>query len=86
MLTHAADDDVLVYVGDGFSDFCPVQYADVVFARDRLIGWCQERNISFQEFRDFDDIAMKLGKVLQRRIIRKPHRAALLRKALWMQG
>ena len=41
------------YVGDGASDTCPAQRADLVFARGRLLSFCQERGIAHRELRDF---------------------------------
>ena len=38
---------MIVYVGDGYSDRCPVQYADIVFAKGDLQTYCQEQNISY---------------------------------------
>ncbi len=86
MVTGAPDEDVLVYIGDGFSDFCPVQYADVVFARDRLIHYCQEMNISFHAYSNFSDIMTTLTIMMTKRRMRQPHRARQLRQALWMRG
>lgn len=36
ILTQTGADDIIVYVGNGFSDRCAVQYADIVFAKDEL--------------------------------------------------
>jgi 2,3-diketo-5-methylthio-1-phosphopentane phosphatase len=84
--TRSSDDDIIVYVGDGFSDFCPVEYADVVFARDALIGHCQRNNISFRDFGSFADVKAVLDAMLAGKRIRKPHRAELRRRALWAGG
>ena len=34
ILTRTGIDDVVVYIGNGFSDRCAVQYADIIFAKD----------------------------------------------------
>lgn len=68
MLVRSADDDTLIYVGDGISDRCAVRYADIVFAKAGLIGYCQSQNISFHEFRDFRDVKAGMEKILQRRL------------------
>lgn len=51
---------LLVYIGDGHTDSCPVQYADIVFAKGHLAKFCREREIPFFEFRHFEDILRQL--------------------------
>ncbi len=46
----------VVYAGDGYSDACAAEAADVVFARARLAGHLEERCIPFQPFEDFFDV------------------------------
>jgi 2-hydroxy-3-keto-5-methylthiopentenyl-1-phosphate phosphatase len=83
MLTLAADHDVIVYVGDGFSDKCPVQYADIVFARGELQTFCREENISYFPFQTLDDVRERLERLLGRRKLRRRHRADTRRRALY---
>ncbi len=47
LVTLSGDEDMIVYIGDGISDRCPVRYADIVFAKDKLIAYCQEENITY---------------------------------------
>ena len=42
LVTSSADDDLIVYIGEGYSDRCPVQFADLVFAKDVLKNYCRE--------------------------------------------
>jgi 2,3-diketo-5-methylthio-1-phosphopentane phosphatase len=86
MLNASADDDVLVYVGDGYSDRCPVRYADVVFAKRQLIQYCQQQNISFFDFKHFGDVQAKLEEILQHKRIRRRREAAMARREVFMQG
>lgn len=48
--------DRIVYIGDGHSDKCPVQAADVVFAKGFLYKYCLENGIKVSPFRTFRDI------------------------------
>jgi 2-hydroxy-3-keto-5-methylthiopentenyl-1-phosphate phosphatase len=80
MLAGCGDDDLVVYVGDGYSDRCPVEYADVVFAKGALQAWCQERNISYLPYRDLDEVRLRLEELTQRRVLRKRPRAELKRR------
>ncbi len=48
--------DRIVYVGDGHSDVCPVQDADLVFAKGILYDQCLKRGIPCRGYRDFGDV------------------------------
>lgn len=84
LATLSADDDVIVYVGDGFSDRCAVRHADIVFAKKRLIGYCQEENISYHEYRDFNDVRGRLERMLADAEIRQRREAVMARRALFL--
>ncbi|HHW06331.1 MAG TPA: MtnX-like HAD-IB family phosphatase [Clostridia bacterium] len=45
-----------VYIGDGYSDRCPVYLADMVFAKRSLADYCRRRSIPYRPFEDFRDI------------------------------
>jgi 2-hydroxy-3-keto-5-methylthiopentenyl-1-phosphate phosphatase len=79
MLTHSGDDDIIVFIGEGYSDRCPVQYADVVFAKDTLQTFCQQENISYYLYATFHDVTERLTELLARRQLRKRRRAQLKR-------
>jgi 2-hydroxy-3-keto-5-methylthiopentenyl-1-phosphate phosphatase len=86
LLTLSADDDIIVYVGDGISDQCPVRYADIVFAKGSLIRYCQEQNISYHEFRTFNDVTQRLELILQQKRIKKRREAEMARREVFAQG
>jgi 2,3-diketo-5-methylthio-1-phosphopentane phosphatase len=86
LLTLSADDDIIVYVGDGISDRCPVRYADIVFAKGSLIRYCQEQNITYHEFRNFNDVILRLELILQRKRIKKRREAEMARREVFAQG
>jgi 2-hydroxy-3-keto-5-methylthiopentenyl-1-phosphate phosphatase len=56
-----ADGTQLVYVGDGYSDRCAAELADLVFARRGLAGYLAERGVPFEPFDDFHSIARSLA-------------------------
>jgi 2-hydroxy-3-keto-5-methylthiopentenyl-1-phosphate phosphatase len=86
VLTLSGDDDVIVYIGDGTSDRCPVRYADIVFAKGGLIRYCQEQNVTYHEFHDFTDVMNRLEVLLQRKRIRKRREAEMARREVFSQG
>lgn len=58
---HAARGQVVVFVGDGFSDRCGAETADHVFARDSLAHYLEERGLPYEAWEDFNDVARALG-------------------------
>ena len=46
----------IVYVGNGMSDRCPSENADLVFAKGVLLEHCREKRIECIEFRNFRDV------------------------------
>jgi 2-hydroxy-3-keto-5-methylthiopentenyl-1-phosphate phosphatase len=86
MLETSADEDIIVYIGDGYSDRCPVKYADFVFATKQLIRYCQEQNITYFEFNHFGDVQVKMEELVQRKRLRHRQEAAMARREVFMQG
>ena len=89
MLSMSGDDDVIVYIGEGYSDRCPARYADIVFAKDDLLKFCHRENISYLEYRTFADVQLRLESVLSLKrpdIFRKRRRAELARRAVFVGG
>jgi 2,3-diketo-5-methylthio-1-phosphopentane phosphatase len=56
ILASAADDDILVYVGDGMSDACAAEHADVVFAKGTLAAYCTAHGIVHHHFHTLHDV------------------------------
>ena len=43
-------------IGDGASDFCAAQKADMVFAKAKLCDFCRNQGIQYQKFDDFREV------------------------------
>ncbi len=56
----------VVYVGDGMSDRCPSESADLVFAKGDLARHCRTRGINYVSFDNFRDVERE---VLQRIVL-----------------
>jgi 2-hydroxy-3-keto-5-methylthiopentenyl-1-phosphate phosphatase len=54
------DGGEVVYVGDGYSDRCAAEDADLVFARRGLATYLTERGVPFEPFDDFFQVARRL--------------------------
>ncbi len=65
ILTQSADDDIVVYIGEGYSDRCPARYADLVFAKDDLLKFCQRENISYVAYESCGEIVLRLESLLR---------------------
>jgi 2-hydroxy-3-keto-5-methylthiopentenyl-1-phosphate phosphatase len=86
LLTMSGEDDIIVYVGDGMSDSCPVHFADIVFAKGNLVKYCQKDNITYHEFKDFNDVQRRLESVLLSKRIKKRREADMARRDVFLQG
>ena len=92
MLTISADDDIIVYIGEGYSDRCPSRFADIVFAKDDLLRYCRKENIPCYEYTFFADIRHRLQGLLNDRqtgnhsAFKKRKQALLARHELLMGG
>jgi 2,3-diketo-5-methylthio-1-phosphopentane phosphatase len=92
LLALSADDDIIVYIGEGFSDRCPARHSDVVFAKDDLKEYCRSSGIPFVPYRTFADVTRRLGKLIDRNDaiggvrLRKRRRAELARCEVFLGG
>ncbi len=58
---QTADDDLMVFIGDGRSDFCVSGRADLLFARDKLADYARARAMPHHVFSDFHTITTTLA-------------------------
>jgi 2,3-diketo-5-methylthio-1-phosphopentane phosphatase len=58
---------LIVYVGDGRSDFCVSQRADILFAKDALADYASGRGQAHHVFETFHDITATLAPLLEAR-------------------
>jgi len=50
----------IIYIGDGRSDMCACKYADILFAKKKLINYCISKNINFIKYDNFNDVQQSL--------------------------
>jgi len=93
ILTTSGDDDIIVFIGEGYSDRCPARYADIVFAKDDLLKFCRQENISYYEYQSFADVIQRLKKLLNAIRpdgtilgVRKRRRAEFARREVFIGG
>jgi 2-hydroxy-3-keto-5-methylthiopentenyl-1-phosphate phosphatase len=51
----------VAFVGEGQTDRYGALYADVTFAKDALVGWCERDGVPFRPWTDFDDVWRSLA-------------------------
>lgn len=85
ILSNISSDDLVVYIGDGRSDYCPVQFADVVFAKGMLDVYCAQNHISYFPFKSFFDIQRLLALYLKKNVKKTKHSNYIQRMAIFLQ-
>lgn len=86
IIENSSDDDITIYIGDGYSDTCPVQFVDFIFAKKTLLKFCEKERISYFPYKNFKDVIARISPLLEKKKIKKRHQAELKRKALYAQG
>ncbi len=86
LLSSSGNDDIIAYIGEGYSDRCPARYADIVFAKDELLEYCREQGIPCVEYDSFEDIRRDLAPERARRWMRKRRQAELARREAFLGG
>lgn len=84
--TNDLDNEVSVFIGDGISDFCASNYADIVFAKKRLASYCWKNNITYFDFKNFNDVMLKLESLKNKNKIKHKLTAKNLRKEVFLGG
>lgn len=80
VLNKLQDDEILVYIGDGYSDFCLTEYSDVIFAKKVLASYCNAHKIPHYPFRSFAEIKTTLQKILNKGKLKFRRQALIARE------
>lgn len=81
IVNNSTEDEIIVYIGDGYSDFCAAEHSDIIFAKKNLAAHCTKNRIPFFNFKTFFDISQIFDKFLKGKIVfRKRRQAELKRK------
>jgi 2-hydroxy-3-keto-5-methylthiopentenyl-1-phosphate phosphatase len=72
LMRYKEDGYFVVYVGDGLSDRCPCESADLVLAKGELLEHCRAKKIGAVEFKNFRDVERE---VLRRLVLEEPNSA-----------
>jgi 2,3-diketo-5-methylthio-1-phosphopentane phosphatase len=80
LLNNAEDDAIVVYIGDGVSDYCAVRHADIVFAKKRLGVYCSHNKIPHYPFKSFFDVKQRLQAIINDGKLKQRNQAVVKRK------
>jgi 2,3-diketo-5-methylthio-1-phosphopentane phosphatase len=80
LLTISGPDDVIIYVGDGRSDTCAAEHADIVFAKGTLARYCEANGIAHHHFRSLFTVQQILDRRLRDNDMRARKQAERLRQ------
>ncbi|MEG8945990.1 MtnX-like HAD-IB family phosphatase [Rosettibacter firmus] len=86
VLNYSGDDEFSIYIGDGYSDVCPAQYCDFIFAKKSLLKYCEINRITYFPYSDFNDVIKRLEELKQRKRLKKRYQAELKRREIYIQG
>jgi len=86
LLNMTGDNEISVFIGDGFSDACVAHYADIVFAKKGLASYCWKNNITYFDYVTFHDVSKKLEKILAQKNIKHRQTAKLKRRDAFIRG
>lgn len=56
LLANVSKESIIIYIGDGRSDICPSQYADIIFAKDDLLKHFKDKNLTCFSYRNLKDV------------------------------
>jgi 2,3-diketo-5-methylthio-1-phosphopentane phosphatase len=80
VINNVPEDGIIVYIGDGNSDFCVAEHSDIIFAKKSLAAYCNANKIPHYPFKNFFDIK----RIFENQIIFqnkfKPRRQAELKR------
>lgn len=80
VLSHTVEDSIIVYIGDGYSDFCGAEHSDIIFAKKNLAAYCNEHKIPHYPFKNFFDVERTLRNIISSNKLKIRNDALMKRK------
>lgn len=80
LINNSQEEDVIVYIGDGYSDFCAAEHADIIFAKKHLARYCNENKVPHYPFIGFFDVIEIFKKKILSGINVKQRRQAVVKR------
>ncbi|MFC2135340.1 MtnX-like HAD-IB family phosphatase [Bacteroidota bacterium] len=86
VINFSSDEDYTIYIGDGYSDKCPAQFCDFIFAKRSLLKYCEVNRITYFPFKNLSSVIKKIDELKNKKRLKKRHQAELKRKEVYTQG
>lgn len=80
VLKELPEGHIIVFIGDGYSDFCAAAHADIIFAKKNLAAHCNEEKIPHHPFSNFFDVYRIFRSIIEKGKLKTRRQAELLRK------
>jgi 2,3-diketo-5-methylthio-1-phosphopentane phosphatase len=87
LLRNTRDETLVVYIGDGHSDTCAAEHADVIFAKKHLAAYCNKHRLPHYPFSSFFDVLTIFRSLVEKtsqKRLRIRHQALLKRREAFM--
>jgi 2,3-diketo-5-methylthio-1-phosphopentane phosphatase len=81
VLNNSDEKDIIVYIGDGHTDFCAAEHSDIIFAKSKLATYCNENKIPHHPFKSFLDIKRILENSFNNGKLKQRNQSAMKRKS-----
>ena len=81
VLNNSTENDIIVYIGDGHTDFCGAEHSDIIFAKSKLATYCNENKIPHHPFKSFLDIKRILENSINTGKLKQRNQAVMKRKS-----
>ena len=80
MLSNIPIDAIVVFIGDGYSDFCAAEHSDIIFAKKDLARFCVENKLPHYHYSNFFDVMRIFTDIIPKKKLKVRNQAKQLRK------
>ncbi|MDR0926329.1 MAG: MtnX-like HAD-IB family phosphatase [Ignavibacteria bacterium] len=82
VVNNSSDEDIVIYIGDGHTDYCGAEHSDIVFAKSNLARYCNAHRIPHYPYKTFFDIQRILEKG---NFLRHRHQSLMKRRRAFIE-
>jgi 2-hydroxy-3-keto-5-methylthiopentenyl-1-phosphate phosphatase len=79
VLNSCDHETIIVYIGDGISDFCAAEHSDIIFAKKKLAAHCNKYRIPHYPFTNFFDVYRIMKDIILQGKAKQRNQAFMLR-------